>query len=127
MAHEWYETLPRTAREALSGLSVMEPVDLSVLRSQVDEHLAVIEDAAQHNEFLDVELARRIAAACHAILDLGPLSGADRMAAQAAIRYFVLREDADDDLTSIVGLEDDVQVVNAVLHHLQHPELVIEL
>ena len=45
---------------------------------------------------------------------------AERLAIQAAVRYFVLEDDAESDLNSVIGLDDDAEVVNAVLRHLGH-------
>jgi uncharacterized membrane protein YkvA (DUF1232 family) len=43
-----------------------------------------------------------------------------RRMVQAAVRYFVIEHDADGDMDSILGLDDDADVVNAVLRALGH-------
>ena len=50
-----------------------------------------------------------------------------RVAIQAAVRYFVIEDDADSDLDSILGLDDDAEVVNAVLKHLGHDDWLVEV
>jgi hypothetical protein len=37
---------------------------------------------------------------------------------QAAVRYLVIEDDATNDLGSILGLDDDAEVMNAVLRRL---------
>jgi uncharacterized membrane protein YkvA (DUF1232 family) len=49
----------------------------------------------------------------------------DRRLIQAAIRYFVLEEDAVGDLVSQAGFDDDRTVMNAVLRALGLEHLVI--
>jgi len=41
---------------------------------------------------------------------------------QGAVQYFVLEDDADGDLDSILGLDDDTQVMNAVMDKLGRAE-----
>jgi hypothetical protein len=50
-----------------------------------------------------------------------------RRAVQAAVRYLLIEEDADSDLESILGLDDDAEVINAVLRHLGHEDWQVEL
>jgi hypothetical protein len=52
---------------------------------------------------------------------------ARRKAIQAAVRYFVIEDDADSDLDSILGLDDDAEVLNAVLKHLGHNDWLVDI
>jgi hypothetical protein len=45
-----------------------------------------------------------------------------RRLVQAAVRYFLIEDDADADLDSILGLDDDADVINAVLRHLGYED-----
>ena len=46
---------------------------------------------------------------------------------QAAVRYFVIEDDADSDLDSSLGLDDDAEVLNAVMKHLGFEEWMVEV
>ncbi|MEM9693857.1 MAG: hypothetical protein AAGA56_15020 [Myxococcota bacterium] len=50
-----------------------------------------------------------------------------RRLVQAAVRYFVIEDDADRDLDSILGLDDDAEVLNAVVAHLGHEAWLVEI
>ena len=69
---------------------------------------------------VDLTLARGIGEALQRLLaattDASP--EADRRLLQAAIRYFVIEDDANADQQSLVGFDDDAAVVNAVLARL---------
>jgi hypothetical protein len=43
------------------------------------------------------------------------------------VRYFVLNEDAEGDMDSLVGFDDDALVFNAVVEELGHADLVVDL
>lgn len=50
-----------------------------------------------------------------------------RRLVQAAVRYFIIEDDADSDLDSILGLDDDAEVMNAVLKKLGHDKWIVEV
>ena len=71
---------------------------------------------SQQNEELDVRLADELAGACKVLLRM--YDGFDehaRAAVVGAVRYFVTSRDADNDLRSAHGFDDDVKVVNHVI------------
>ncbi len=96
------------------------------LRRQLAAHRDEIEAAAARNEFLDGAAARAISERLARLLDdWNAMPPAHRAVVQAAVAYYALRDDAEDDLDSVLGLEDDVAVVNACLRHLGLGTLVI--
>ena len=83
-------------------------------------------EAGTH-EFLDLGLAEALGKACLRLLerlDDAQTNGPGLI--QAAVQYFVLEEDAEDDL-SVAGFDDDAEVFNAVVRHLGWPELAVEV
>lgn len=84
------------------------------LRQRTEAHLRAFEDVFEYREFLDMAGAERLASDCAELLDRWvTLSEGDRRLAQAAIEYFVLSDDADDDF-GIGGLRTDKAVMAAV-------------
>jgi uncharacterized membrane protein YkvA (DUF1232 family) len=103
--------------------------DAAGLRTAIDAYVARVGLRAEHQEFVDVKLAERLAVAARAFLDHASPDTPDIHARliQAAIRYFVLQDDAESDLTSVVGWDDDVEVFNAVALFIERPDLVVEV
>ena len=111
--------IPDEARAAFERLLARPLANPAALAQQVAGYIDTLRAAARHNELLDLPLGETIARHCQILLDRWPqATEPQRHAIQAAVEYFFLQEDADDDLEDILGLEDDAQVVSAVLEHL---------
>lgn len=95
------------------------------LRREVRAYQARIE-AAEGNA--DVELGQQIAEACLGMLDMleHDVSESHHRFVQLACRYFVEEEDEDGDLDSMLGFDDDAEVLNLVADQLGHPEFKVE-
>jgi hypothetical protein len=120
--------LPPELADHLRRLRSLPLGDPSDLRQAVDGHLATAERAAADSAFVDVGLARHIAGACHALLDSWPtLAPANRQLVQAACRYFADPDDDEDDFDSIIGFEDDAELLNHVVAALGRDDLTVEL
>ena len=110
--------LPPEARASFSRIlahAVRSPVGL---REQLPHYLQAIERAAAHGG-PPAELGRAIAHDCEALLTAWDgLDDAGQRLARAAVEYFLLCRDGDDDLASPEGLDDDAAVVSTVRAHL---------
>ncbi len=109
--------------ERLLGASAREP---DALRRSVDSYLEAILEAALTRAHLDTDLARKIAKSCHGLID--HLAGAqpqDRRNIVAAVEYFLLPRDGEDDLAYADGLDDDAMVVTAVACSIGRPDLSV--
>jgi uncharacterized membrane protein YkvA (DUF1232 family) len=100
-------------------------VPLNVLAHELAGYTNELTDQAHHTEFFDLETAQRTATLCHRLLAALPDNPSEEQhrLAQLAINYFVLAEDAEDDNHSLIGFDDDLQVVVAMIdelgfHHL---------
>ena len=98
------------------------------LTTKIDEYLLAIQEAQQQNEFMDIRLAREIADRLHQVLqDYGRYPTNQQALIVGAARYFIKNDDAEHDLHSILGLDDDTAVLNFLLDTLNQPGLKIQL
>jgi hypothetical protein len=112
-----FSRLPNEARPYFRRLLDEPPISVEQLLAGLDDHVHAFEIEVRTNEFADVALARELAEKSRALLAVPALSADQHRIVQAAIRYFVLSQDADDDF-GIGGLDDDEAVVNAVMEYL---------
>lgn len=111
--------------DRLLGVAAREP---DVLRRSVDRYLETIVEAAQTRTHLDTKLAAAIAASCHGLIDELPNASAENSRRiVAAVEYFLLPRDGEDDLAYVDGLDDDAMVVTAVASILGRPELSVPI
>lgn len=114
------------SQELAQRKRAVSAAELHALRSDLEHHLEVIDTRSFDFELLDVDLARRIT---HAFIEL--IDGAERFDADqrallyAGIDYYVLTDDAENDLTSPIGLEDDAAVLNVVCARLGREDLSV--
>lgn len=117
--HPIVAKLPPEARASFVRLLRSAIRSPTGLREQLPHYLEAIERASTQGG-PPVELGRRIAADCEALLDAwdGLDDDAQRLA-RAAVEYFLLCRDGDDDLATPEGLDDDAAVVQAVRKQLR--------
>ena len=108
--------VPEAARARFAELLEEPLIAPERLVREVEEHVGVVRRVVMEGAPLDVPAVERLASRLRALLErLGP-SGPepDRRLLQAAVRYFVLADDAEGDLVSLMGFEDDARVLEAV-------------
>lgn len=122
------DALPASARAAFEAAYPDVPDTAAVLGARIDAHLASVDRALANNEFVDRHLAEVIAHRLRTVLDAwDALDADDRRILHTAIAYYALRDDAEDDMTSVLGFEDDARVVNVCLRALGRSDLEIDL
>ena len=95
-------------------------VELVDMRGSIDAHFAIVAAAGSTRDFVDVRSARRLADRLHAWLDDAASLDADgRSTLAAAIDYFIDTADAEDDLMSPLGFDDDTEIIDAAHRMLQ--------
>lgn len=95
------------------------------LVSMVEAHHLRLRAALPLHPRIDTVLARDLCEGLKRMLNQAP--GPMLAHAQAAAYYFVESDDADPDLESMLGLDDDALVYNAVCLHLGRPDWQVEL
>lgn len=100
--------------------------DVSELRNDINSYLQKLSDINEESEFLDLALARRVAAQCVALLDgLGPDSSQEaQQLVQVAVSYFVKDDDAEGDTDSLIGFDDDAEVVELVAREIGREDVL---
>jgi hypothetical protein len=122
------DALPASARAAFERVYPDVPGSQEELRARIEAHVALADQATRTDAFVDQHLAHVIADRLGTVLGAWPtLSVGARRVLHAAIAYFALREDAEDDMSSVLGFEDDAQVTNACLRALKRPDLEIDM
>jgi hypothetical protein len=111
--HPLLGALLSDTREVVLRLLDESPAAAASLGAELDAFEAELLLLTDHPT-ADVSTATRLAQGCRALLAaVGPDPARLRMA-QIAVRYVVLDEDADGDVDSPYGFDDDVEVFNAV-------------
>jgi hypothetical protein len=95
-------------------------VSLHTLTDEIREYLVELDESLGSHEFLDLETAKTVAKVCERLLAALPenASNGERQLVQIAVRYFIEDEDAEGDLSSPIGFDDDAEVVAAIAREL---------
>ena len=101
----------------LDQLQLEALVPIRILAGELAEYTKELKNQDHDTEIFDLEAAQRAATLCHKLLASLPEEPSERQhrLTQLAINYFVLAEDAEEDDCS---LDDDLQVVTAVIEEL---------
>jgi hypothetical protein len=117
--HPILAELPEEARASFARIFSAAVRSPTGLREQLPLYLQAIERAASRGG-PSMAVGQAIARDCEALLDAWEqLDETGQRLARAAVEYFLLCRDGDDDLASPEGLDDDAVVVSTVRAHLQ--------
>jgi uncharacterized membrane protein YkvA (DUF1232 family) len=119
--------MPGNARALFDALLREQALPRDVLAREVNGYAQFVQHKAASHPEVDGASARALADVSLRLLELlnDDLGEDRRRLIQAAIRYFVLEEDAEGDLVSESGFDDDVLVMNATLRVLGLDHLLI--
>lgn len=100
---------------------------IRTLCKHVSDHLEHVHTALGANEFIDISVAEQIAERLTILLsEITSFPENKRRLVVGAARYFILDRDAQDDLSSILGFDDDLIVLNYVLTELGRQDLKVD-
>lgn len=118
-AHPIVAKLPEASRATFSRLMARTVRSPAAMRQQIPHYVGVIERAAASGYGPPLQVGRAIATDCEALLDAWDRVGDDNQTLiRAAVEYFLLSRDGDDDLATPQGLDDDAIVVQTVRQYL---------
>ena len=120
--------LDAKTRRIVEQLSDESLLPVQVLSDELQEYSDELDASLPNTGLSDDGIAGRITSLCWKLLDALPPEPEERQhrLTQLAINYFVLAEDAHDDHHSLIGFDDDLQVVTAVIEELGLHELLDE-
>lgn len=106
----------------------LDAPEAAALQAAIAEHLHAVRQARQRNEFLDLAAAETIAAGLQSLLEAYPgCPPPQRALIVGAVRYFARSDDAEGDLISVLGFDDDKTVFNYVAGAIGRPDLKVAL
>ena len=102
------------------------PAELVQLVEVVELHLDLVNENAEAQT--DLETAELVAEAIQKVLAFSAeFDERERAMVRGAVEYFVLNDVASDDLTDVLGFDDDARVLNSVLDRIGRPDLKVQL
>ena len=121
--------IPTAARPLWDELMQQPLLPVHELYEQLSDYEAELAKRRRSRDpDVDATLARELVVACRRLLDTlsKQTPPHTQHMVQAAVRYFIIEDDAEADLDSILGLDDDAEVVNAVLQKLGYIDWMVE-
>jgi uncharacterized membrane protein YkvA (DUF1232 family) len=117
-----------TIQRIVDQLAAEPLVSVSVLRDELEQYADEQQTHTSNAERFGDGIEERLVALCRKLLNALPDQPSERQhrLTQIAINYFVLAEDANDDNHSLIGLDDDLQVVTAAIKELGLEQLLEE-
>lgn len=107
-------------RRIIEQLNEEALVPVQVLSDELQEYADELASHTSNAGMVDDGIAKKITSLCWKLLDALPEQPDERhhRLTQLAINYFVLAEDGHDDNHSLMGFDDDLEVVVAVIKEL---------
>ncbi|MEZ5232271.1 MAG: hypothetical protein AB7W59_04855 [Acidimicrobiia bacterium] len=119
---------PEEMNRFIAGCVPTSVEELRGLRERSDDYLQWAKDQAAQSAAVDLDTAERIAGVLASLLDEPDRYDDEARALLAgATSYFVDADDGSNDLTDVLGFDDDARVLNAVLDAIGRRDLRIEL
>ena len=131
-SHVWAENrwmnhtpsdLPEETREAYARFLKLPELDKESLLERLERYYNRTKSESEVMELADVELAQNLTVSLKQLVEVCPPENLP--AIKAAAYYLFCSEDANSDLDSVLGFEDDAEVVNCVCRMLGQDELQV--
>lgn len=126
MTEEALRDIPVEYRDRFADLLGEPRLAFEALREDLTTYLETIHQVGLMVKLLDLGVARSLADTALALLDYARRHDDEelRTLVQAAVRYFILEEE-DEEITGVLGFDDDRQVINAVCRAVGRTDLVV--
>jgi uncharacterized membrane protein YkvA (DUF1232 family) len=125
----WASSLPaKTEKIFLPLCQELPEGEVEMVKREISDYLHQVRTRITQNEFLDLSMAAQISTLLHFLLDRYPTYTREQKALIiGAARYFIKEDDAEHDVHSLLGLDDDAMVLNFVLDATNHADKKIAL
>lgn len=122
-------SIPEPAHALCRDLWTEGVASPAALRMEVRAWQSRMHTILEDHELVDVELGDKLARTCLRLLQwLGPEPAAEHhRLVHLACRYLACDDDGESDFDSVLGLDDDAAVINAVVEVLGKPQWRVEL
>ncbi|MFO0750123.1 MAG: hypothetical protein U1F43_31295 [Myxococcota bacterium] len=121
--------VPESSKQMLMRLLQEDLIPVPALKAVVESYRRVIAEAARKHGKANIKIGNAIADSLGILLGrINETTGEDNLRIiQAAVRYFVIQNDATgNDLESEDGLFDDARVINAVLRYFGRDDIMVK-
>jgi len=124
---EFLKLIPEPAKEFAVSAAANPLREKLELAAEIENYVHRIDEVARRKHDLDVNLSEAIAQTCLTLLDedWDRVGEIDKKLIQIGCCYFIDEGDAEGDLESVFGFDDDAELLNAVLDLIARPELKI--
>lgn len=117
---------PRERDQFAALCTATSPSELEALVPRIDSYLEKVEAAAEESSVTDVDTGRRLADSLRLLVQsCADYDDDQRALVRGSIEYFILTGDDQNDLDDILGFDDDVRVLNAVVDLLDRNDLAV--
>lgn len=121
------EDIPIEYRSRFRDLLEEVPRDLKDVEQELLAYIETVRHVAKVVRLLNLDEANALAATGITLLREADTTRDEvHRLVQSAIHYLIVEED-DDEITGVLGFDDDILVMNAVCRSLARPDLVIPL
>jgi hypothetical protein len=129
MPEQLLGNFPEALRQPVGDFYNLPLASKDELTALINGYADEIARAAERRGDLDVNLADCIHRCCLTLLSEQWDSDGDhrKRLIQVACYYFVESDDEDGDLQSVYGFDEDAELLNVILEHLDRPDLAIQI
>lgn len=99
-----------------------------ILQQNVENHYRKVQQATAQNEFINVNLAKKIKDVCMTLINhYDNANNEEQRYINATLNYFTTSDDEEGDFFSPIGFDDDVEILNECLKLIGKENLRIDI
>lgn len=119
--------IPPEYRDRAEALLAQPVVGFDSLRAEVDDYVDTVRQVGLMVEMLDVDAVMKLVEVVRALLAMEPTLEAEEQRLVQLAAHYLVREEDDEEVTGVLGFDDDIQIINAVCRVVGREDLVVPL